>query len=98
MRLGNWPVRWLAWPMSDVSITDFVGRRPPPTGQTCQKGQEKGVPTIAGYKMRVTTIYNSADEVVEKKKSFVFYVPISIYNPLILDSRSSLFYNYYIWL
>jgi len=44
--------------------------------------------------MRVTTTYNSADEVVEKKRSFVFYVPISTYNPLILDSRSSLFHNY----
>ena len=49
--------------------------------------------------MRVTTTYNGADEVVEKKRrSFVFCVPISIYNLLILDSRCSLFDNSRIWL
>src|SRR5450755_4278096 len=48
--------------------------------------------------MRVTTTYNGVDEVVEKKRRiFVFYVPISIYNLLILDSRSSLSHNYRIW-
>jgi hypothetical protein len=41
---------------------------------------------------------NSAGGVTEKKRSFVFYTPISIYNLLILDSRSSLFHNYRIWL
>jgi hypothetical protein len=47
--------------------------------------------------MRVITTYNSVDEVVEKKRRiFVFYVPISIYNLLILDSRSPLFHNYHI--
>jgi hypothetical protein len=64
--------------------------------------QRTTIPTIARWKMRVTTTYNGADEVVEKKKkkkrSFVFYVPISIYNLLILNSRSSLFHNYRIWL
>jgi hypothetical protein len=49
--------------------------------------------------MRVTTTYNGADEVAEKKKrSFVFCVPISRYNLLILDSWSSLFHNYRICL
>jgi hypothetical protein len=47
--------------------------------------------------MRVTTTYNGVDEGVEKRRIFVFYVPISIYNLLILDSRSSLFHNYRIW-
>jgi hypothetical protein len=32
------------------------------------------------------------------KRSFIFYTPISIYNLLTLDSRSSLFHNYRIWL
>jgi hypothetical protein len=42
------------------------------------------VPTIAKWKMRVTTTYSGVDEVVEKKRRiFVFYVPISIYNLLI---------------
>jgi hypothetical protein len=49
--------------------------------------------------MRVTTTYNGADEVAEKKKrSLIFCVPISIYNLLILDSWSSLFHNYRICL
>jgi len=41
---------------------------------------------------------NGAGGVAEKKRSFVFYTPISIYNLLILDSWSSLFHNYRIWL
>jgi len=46
----------------------------------------------------VPMIYDGADEVVEKKRrSFVFHVPISIYNLLILDSLCSLFHNYRIW-
>jgi hypothetical protein len=58
-----------------------------PRGQT--------VPTVARWKMRVTTTYNGVDEAVEKKRSiFVFYGPISIYSPLILGS---LFHNYRIW-
>src|SRR5277367_4724519 len=59
-------------------------------GPDLPRGTGKGVPTIAGCKVRVRTTYNSADEVVEKKRSFVFYVPISIYDLLILGSRSSL--------
>ena len=40
----------------------------------------------------MTMTYNGPDEVVEKKRrSFVFYALISIYNLLILDSRCSLF-------
>ena len=38
---------------------------------------------------------SGANRVAEKK--FVFYTPISIYNLLILGSRSALFHNYRIW-
>jgi hypothetical protein len=48
--------------------------------------------------MRATTTNNGTDGVVEKERRiFVFYIPVSICNLLILDSRSSLFHNYRIW-
>jgi hypothetical protein len=48
--------------------------------------------------MRATTTNNGTDGVVEKERRiFVFYIPVSISNLLILDSRSFLFHNYRIW-
>jgi hypothetical protein len=45
--------------------------------------------------MRAMTTNNGTDGVVEKERRiFVFYIPVSICNLLILDSRSSFFHNY----
>jgi hypothetical protein len=47
--------------------------------------------TITRWKMRVmATCKDAGEDVEEKKRSFISYVPISVYNLLILDSQISL--------